>query len=148
MPAESRERDLRPITGDEFESALGRAELLLAQADESRRRIGLYYAAVAGAWTASAVVAGAVGGARGLAALTVTAVVVALGNAAFTWRVVTAAVAPLREAMRRDERCAAESVGLLREVLPFIARDEDWSLFRTEEATLRISRFPIRGRKS
>jgi len=146
VPTDSSDAE-RSITGPEFDAALLRAEQVLRQADDGRRSLARYSFAVLLGWCTSALLVGAVwaGSDAGIVGGGLLLLAAALANAVFSWRVGTTTVASLKGAVRRDERFAAETVGLLREVLPFLARDEAWSVFRVQEAKLRIGRFPIRG---
>jgi len=144
---ERSDQESRAATGQEFEDALYQAEVLLRQADGWRTSINRYRAVSALGWGVSVIVlilVLAVGSASVVVDLTVvTAIVVA--NAVLTSTLQTVLIKPLQAALARDERCAINTVGLLRELLPFIARAERWSLFHTERARFRIGRFPIEG---
>ncbi|GIG92214.1 hypothetical protein [Plantactinospora endophytica] len=133
-------------TGAEFEEALAQAEVLLRQADAARQAIGRYRTmSVLGWGAAGAVVATLLALTPDLALLLPATALMTAASATLTWAIGKWGINPLRDVVRRDERCAAATVSLLREMLPFVAREEQWTLFRTERAKLRFGRFPIRG---
>lgn len=141
------ERQVRTVAGREFEEALDRAEALLRQADDWRlviaryRVVDMLVKAVAGLFIVALLLLDAVDPSIRLVA----ALIVVAGSAVATLTIDARMSGPLRALVRRDEQYAAEVINLLRELLPFVARDEQWSRFQTEQVRLRFERFPIRG---
>jgi hypothetical protein len=140
----------RAATGHEFDRALLQAESLLHQADEGQGIINRYAAALGVSWSITVIAATLILVSAGVSGtgIWIGATAVVIVNLILTWFVRSQLVQPLRYAVQRDERCAVEIVDMLRELLPFLARDERWSLFRTERSRARIARFPIAARSS
>jgi hypothetical protein len=142
------ERKARATTGAEFDAGLDHAEGLLAAADAHRHAADRHLAVVALAVAASLVVLTSVAATGvGLTAVLLATVVIAVTDLVLIGFVVRAVVVPLRRTAAREERCAVDTVGILREVLPVLSRDEHWSLFRVEWARLRMSQFGIAARQ-
>lgn len=131
-------------SGADFDAALAQAEALLEQIDWADRRVanltGLAVAGVAFELALATVLS--VASVSGVSRL-----VLLLGAVAVAVAVVLAvdrvAIRPLRRSCARDERAMIEIVDLLREVLPFVTKRENWSNTRYQVARTRIARFPI-----
>ncbi|WP_433830666.1 hypothetical protein ACQP2E_11450 [Actinoplanes sp. CA-015351] len=134
-------------TGEEFDEALDRAELLLRGIQEmrlavARIRLGQFSVAAGGA------LAGGL-----LAAAGVVADVIAVGGflTVLTGILVGALlsflrvflVGPLLPRIRRDERTMIELVDTLRELFPHLSRREQWSDLRRYLVRTRLEQFPV-----
>lgn len=130
-----------------FETSLGRAEEMLRQADGWRERVAFHRTILVLSRLATAAVVAVVmtraeaSGPLRAAACAVLVLVAFAVSLALQRRV----IAPLQHLVRRDDRHAAEIASVLRELLPFVAEEEEWDVFRNEQARLRLSRFPVEG---
>ncbi|MGC4846391.1 hypothetical protein ACLQ3F_04095 [Micromonospora sp. DT15] len=144
---------MRPqyASGDDFERSLREAEALLATVDGARDRYRRYLLveriAVAailatGVCALIAVLPHYVGAAATVAAFI--ALPTVLVNS-----LRKGVRAPLNAEIYRDEKVMAGMVNILRELLPLIAKNEQWLELRVTETRMRIGRFPIepRGRR-
>jgi hypothetical protein len=130
----------------QLEHALTISERLLDQAEwtsERRRTVRTTEAGiVAFALLVITGVAGldqAAGGTR----LTIVAVIVFLLGISVATMIYLVLEIPLRERAARDARVLVETVGLIRELLPLVARSEEWDELQTDLFRSRLSRFPI-----
>src|SRR5687767_8194315 len=117
------------MSGVEFEEALSRAEALLSQSDNDRRLIGRHRVVFGIAWASLLLVLSLAAvavrlDAMGVAGAAATAVALTFY---ITVLVRTKVLKPLKANVYRDEQCAIETVGLLRELLQLVSRKEGWS---------------------
>ena len=140
----NQQRDVhRKASATDLEKALQQSERLLNEVDGGRRRIALVQA-VSSALIAVVVLALALPEAGSHDPIPVWAAIVgalaaALIIAALSQRLITL----LRKQVSRDELIMIDLVNMQRQLLPLLARDEDWSSVQSILAQKRLERFPI-----
>jgi hypothetical protein len=134
-----------PTSGEDFDEALVRAEILLDHVDRGHLRartvqsisVTLILAVTFG--VALAIGANHLGALSAASLSLVAAVIAVLGAGCLT----TLVLHPIAKQVRRDERAMIEIIGILRELMELVARNENWSTAHQQIARTRIARFPI-----
>lgn len=143
-PSVAADADAVPGPDASVEQTLGHCERLLDAVDSGRRRVALVQA-VSLAVMASvvlAIVLGTVEARGSLGAWLVAAVACAVfvaTAAALSARLIAA----LRGQVRRDELIMVDLIGRQRELVPLLARREEWSSAQLYLTQKRLERFPV-----
>jgi hypothetical protein len=135
-------------TGDDFDSALDQAELLLQEADRTRYWTRFVRAAQLGLPIIVALALTITIGTHDLTAnkAFLTVAICGLITAPIVGWIELAIIVPAKRRISRDERAMLDIIGMLRELLVSIAADEGWSAVRQRLTKARIARFPIGSR--
>ena len=141
------EADLQRLTDTDFSDALVRAEQLLERVQRATiqlRVLSTVELALAG--TAVALVLAAFADLHS-ARVVAPALAGAVVSAGVALRLRASVRGPLAKVAARDLATMVVLVDRLREILPFLARREQWSQTRFGLAQQRIARFPVGGRQ-
>lgn len=146
MPGDDQPIRPKAVTGMELDQTLTIAERLLEQVDrvsERRRVVRIVEIGVVG--LTIIVITGWDGLDRlaGWPRLTAVSLIGAAVGACVALLTYVLLESPLRRRLARDTRAAVQISQLIRELLPLVAREENWKELQLDVFKSRLSRFPI-----